>query len=150
MKPIQSQSAVINKRPVSVIFYNGNNKPIITNPDREMEIPDGLKEIILHPENTRDDVDFDPSKPSIHNDPISLSLLYAFDRNYSKEFEKDPELKEKYTIVIVTHNMQQAARISDRTAFFLMGELIEEDSTDKIFTQPVNSKTEDYITGRFG
>jgi len=60
------------------------------------------------------------------------------------------DLKVNYTIIIVTHSMQQAARISDRTAFFLMGELIEEDSTDKIFTQPVNSKTEDYITGRFG
>ncbi|PAT02594.1 phosphate ABC transporter ATP-binding protein [Candidatus Izimaplasma bacterium ZiA1] len=60
------------------------------------------------------------------------------------------DLKRNYTIVIVTHNMQQAARISDKTAFFLMGELIEIDSTDKIFTQPKNKKTEDYITGRFG
>jgi len=60
------------------------------------------------------------------------------------------ELKANYTIVIVTHSMQQAARISDTTAFFLMGELIEVDSTDKIFTQPKNQKTEDYITGRFG
>jgi phosphate transport system ATP-binding protein len=60
------------------------------------------------------------------------------------------DLKEKYTIIIVTHSMQQAARISDQTAFFLMGELIETDHTDKIFTQPKNKKTEDYITGRFG
>jgi phosphate transport system ATP-binding protein len=60
------------------------------------------------------------------------------------------ELKKNYTIVIVTHSMQQAARISDRTAFFLMGELIETDSTDKIFTQPKHKQTEDYITGRFG
>ena len=60
------------------------------------------------------------------------------------------DLKQKYTIVIVTHSMQQAARISDRTAFFLMGELIEEDTTDKIFTQPKHKQTEDYITGRFG
>lgn len=60
------------------------------------------------------------------------------------------ELKKNYTIVIVTHSMQQAARISDRTAFFLMGVLIEEDSTDKIFTQPKHKQTEDYITGRFG
>lgn len=60
------------------------------------------------------------------------------------------ELKKNYTIVIVTHSMQQAARISDRTAFFLMGDLIEEDSTDKIFTQPKHKETEDYITGRFG
>ncbi|MGS0972698.1 MAG: phosphate ABC transporter ATP-binding protein PstB [Candidatus Izemoplasmataceae bacterium] len=60
------------------------------------------------------------------------------------------DLKEQYTIVIVTHSMQQAARISDTTAFFLMGELIETDNTDKIFTQPKMKETEDYITGRFG
>lgn len=60
------------------------------------------------------------------------------------------QLKEKYTIVIVTHSMQQAARISDKTAFFLMGELIEFDDTDKIFTNPKDKRTEDYITGRFG
>jgi phosphate transport system ATP-binding protein len=60
------------------------------------------------------------------------------------------ELKENYTIVIVTHNMQQAARVSDMTAFLLLGELIEYAETDKIFTNPGNKKTEDYITGRFG
>lgn len=60
------------------------------------------------------------------------------------------ELKKKYSIVIVTHNMQQAARISDKTAFFLSGDLIEFDDTEKIFTNPRNKKTEDYITGRFG
>ena len=60
------------------------------------------------------------------------------------------ELKKEYTIVIVTHNMQQAARISDLTAFFLNGELIEFDETEVIFTMPKNKKTEDYITGRFG
>ncbi|MFZ7132025.1 MAG: phosphate ABC transporter ATP-binding protein PstB [Eubacteriales bacterium] len=59
-------------------------------------------------------------------------------------------LKKNYTIVIVTHSMQQAARISDNTAFFLSGEIIESDSTSKIFTNPENKKTEDYITGRFG
>ncbi len=59
-------------------------------------------------------------------------------------------LKEKYTVVIVTHNMQQAARISDYTAFFLSGSLIEFDSTEKIFTRPGRKETEDYITGRFG
>jgi phosphate transport system ATP-binding protein len=59
-------------------------------------------------------------------------------------------LKENYTIVIVTHNMQQAARISDRTAFFFMGNLIEYDITKKIFTKPANKQTEDYISGRFG
>lgn len=60
------------------------------------------------------------------------------------------ELKKQYTIVIVTHNMQQAARISDKTAFFLLGELVEVDTTDKIFDQPRDQRTEDYITGRFG
>ena len=60
------------------------------------------------------------------------------------------ELKNKYTIVIVTHNMQQAARVSDYTAFFYLGELIEMDDTDKIFTNPGNKRTEDYVTGRFG
>ncbi len=60
------------------------------------------------------------------------------------------ELKNKYTIVIVTHNMQQAARVSDVTGFFLMGELIEFDITNNIFTAPKNKRTEDYVTGRFG
>ena len=60
------------------------------------------------------------------------------------------ELKSTYTIVIVTHNMQQAARVSDRTAFFYMGQLIEEDETRKMFTNPVKKQTEEYITGRFG
>ncbi len=60
------------------------------------------------------------------------------------------KLKEKYTIAIVTHNMQQAARISDYTGFFLLGELIEFDKTEKIFTNPSKKETEDYITGRFG
>lgn len=60
------------------------------------------------------------------------------------------ELKEKYTIVIVTHNMQQASRVSDQTAFFLMGELIELDDTSKIFSNPKDDRTEGYITGRFG
>lgn len=60
------------------------------------------------------------------------------------------QLKKDYTIVIVTHNMQQALRISDKTAFFLLGDLIEYDDTQKIFSMPKNKKTEDYITGRFG
>lgn len=60
------------------------------------------------------------------------------------------ELKKEYTIIIVTHNMQQATRISDYTAFFLMGEVIEYENTTELFTNPKNSKTEDYITGRFG
>lgn len=60
------------------------------------------------------------------------------------------ELKKSYTVVIVTHNMQQAARVSDFTAFMMLGELIEFDRTDKVFTNPSNKMTEDYITGRFG
>lgn len=60
------------------------------------------------------------------------------------------ELKEKYTIIMVTHNMQQAARISDKTAFFLLGEVVEFDDTDKLFSKPQDKRTEDYITGRFG
>ncbi|SIG66601.1 phosphate ABC transporter ATP-binding protein [Mycobacteroides abscessus subsp. abscessus] len=60
------------------------------------------------------------------------------------------ELKKEFSIIIVTHNMQQAARISDKTAFFLNGEVIEFSNTDKIFSNPVDKRTEDYITGRFG
>ena len=79
-------------------------------------------------------------EPTSALDPISTSKIE----------ELANELKSKYTIIIVTHNMQQALRISDRTAFFLLGELIECDNTEKLFTQPKNKKTEDYITGRFG
>ena len=75
----------------------------------------------------------------------------ALDPIATKKVEELMEqLKEKYTIVIVTHSMQQAARISDKTAFFLMGELIEFDDTNKVFTNPQDKRTEDYITGRFG
>jgi len=73
-------------------------------------------------------------------DPISTSRIE----------ELAMELKEKYTIVIVTHNMQQAVRISDYTAFFLLGELVEFGETEKLFSQPRDQRTEDYITGRFG
>ncbi len=79
-------------------------------------------------------------EPTSALDPISTSKIE----------ELAMELKEKYTIVIVTHNMQQAVRISDRTAFFLLGELVEADSTEKIFSNPEDKRTEDYITGRFG
>lgn len=79
-------------------------------------------------------------EPTSALDPISTSKIEDLIN----------ELKEQYTIVIVTHNMQQAARISDRTAFFLLGELIEVDDTQKIFNMPTHKKTEDYITGRFG
>jgi len=60
------------------------------------------------------------------------------------------ELKRQYTIIIVTHNMQQAARVADRTAFFWLGELIELGPTEKIFTKPDNQRTEDYVSGKFG
>ena len=60
------------------------------------------------------------------------------------------ELKKNYTIVMVTHNMQQAARVSDKTAFFLLGEVVEYGTTEKMFSQPADKRTEDYITGRFG
>lgn len=79
-------------------------------------------------------------EPTSALDPISTM----------KVEELAQELKEKYTIVIVTHNMQQAARISDQTAFFLNGEMIECGETDFIFTKPKDKRTEDYITGRFG
>jgi phosphate transport system ATP-binding protein len=73
-------------------------------------------------------------------DPISTSKIE----------ELAMELKEEYTIVMVTHNMQQAARISDKTAFFLLGELVEFDDTERLFSMPSDKRTEDYITGRFG
>lgn len=79
-------------------------------------------------------------EPTSALDPISTSKIE----------ELTMTLKEKYTIIIVTHNMQQAVRISDRTAFFLLGELIEYGDTEKMFSQPVDKRTEDYITGRFG
>ena len=60
------------------------------------------------------------------------------------------KMRDKYTIIMVTHNMQQATRISDNTAFFLLGEVIEYDNTEKLFSMPKNKKTEEYITGRFG
>ena len=60
------------------------------------------------------------------------------------------QLREQYTIVIVTHNMQQAARVSDKTVFFLLGEIIESGETEQIFSMPKDKRTEDYITGRFG
>ena len=75
----------------------------------------------------------------------------ALDPIYTSKIEElAMRLKEQYTIVIVTHNMQQAVRISDRTAFFLLGELVECDDTQQLFSQPQDKRTEDYITGRFG
>ncbi len=79
-------------------------------------------------------------EPTSALDPISTSKIE----------ELASELREKYTIIIVTHNMQQAVRISDRTAFFLLGELVEYGDTEKMFSKPDDQRTEDYITGRFG
>ncbi len=79
-------------------------------------------------------------EPSSALDPISTLKIE----------ELMEELKEKYTIIIVTHNMQQAARVSDYTAFFLTGDMVEFDTTESIFTRPSDKRTEDYITGRFG
>ena len=79
-------------------------------------------------------------EPTSALDPISTSRIE----------DLAMELKEKYTIVMVTHNMQQAVRVSDHTAFFLLGELVEFGKTDDIFSQPRDKRTEDYITGRFG
>ncbi len=79
-------------------------------------------------------------EPTSALDPISTSKIE----------ELAISIKERYTIIIVTHNMQQAVRISDRTAFFLLGELVEYGNTEKLFSQPNDKRTEDYITGRFG
>lgn len=79
-------------------------------------------------------------EPTSALDPISTGKIE----------ELTCELKKKYSIVIVTHNMQQALRISDKTAFFLLGDLVEMDSTDNIFTKPKDKRCEDYVTGRFG
>lgn len=79
-------------------------------------------------------------EPTSALDPVATSKIEGLIQEMAKD----------YTIIIVTHNMQQAGRISDRTAFFLTGEILEADNTEKIFTDPANKKTEDYITGRFG
>ncbi len=79
-------------------------------------------------------------EPTSALDPISTSKIE----------DLVTELKEKYTIIMVTHNMQQAARIADKTAFFLNGEIVEFDDTEKMFSAPCDKRTEDYITGRFG
>ena len=79
-------------------------------------------------------------EPTSALDPISTSKIE----------ELCSQLKQNYTIVIVTHNMQQAARISDKTAFFLLGEIVEAGETEQIFSMPKDKRTEEYITGRFG
>ena len=79
-------------------------------------------------------------EPTSALDPISTSKIE----------DLAAELKNKYTVIMVTHNMQQAARISDNTAFFLLGELVEFGRTEQLFSNPVDKRTEDYITGRFG
>ncbi|HIZ08563.1 MAG TPA: phosphate ABC transporter ATP-binding protein, partial [Candidatus Eubacterium avistercoris] len=79
-------------------------------------------------------------EPTSALDPISTTKIE----------ELATELKKDYTIIMVTHNMQQAARISDKTAFFLLGEMVEFGDTEAIFSKPQDKRTEDYITGRFG
>ena len=79
-------------------------------------------------------------EPTSALDPISTSKIE----------DLAVELKKDYTIVMVTHNMQQAARVSDDTAFFLVGEVVEKNATSEIFARPRDKRTEDYITGRFG
>ena len=79
-------------------------------------------------------------EPTSALDPISTSKIEDLAQ----------ELREKYTIVMVTHNMQQATRISDKTAFFLLGEVIEMRNTQAMFSNPIDKRTENYITGRFG
>ena len=79
-------------------------------------------------------------EPTSALDPISTSKIE----------DLAVELREKYTIIMVTHNMQQAVRVADMTAFFLLGEIVEYDNTEKMFSNPVDKRTEDYITGRFG
>jgi phosphate transport system ATP-binding protein len=79
-------------------------------------------------------------EPTSALDPISTSIIE----------DLVLELKKNYTIVMVTHNMQQATRVSDRTAFFLLGEVIEVNKTETLFSLPKDKRTEDYITGRFG
>ena len=79
-------------------------------------------------------------EPTSALDPISTSKIE----------DLAMELKNEYTIIMVTHNMQQAARISDKTAFFLLGEVVEYGETEKLFSTPQDKRTEDYITGRFG
>ncbi len=79
-------------------------------------------------------------EPASALDPIATARIEELIR----------ELRERYTIVIVTHNMQQAARVSDWTAFFYMGELVECAPTERIFTNPAEQRTEDYVTGKFG
>ena len=79
-------------------------------------------------------------EPTSALDPISTSKIE----------DLALQLKENYTIVMVTHNMQQAVRISDQTAFFLLGEVVEYGKTDEVFSMPKDKRTEDYITGRFG
>ena len=79
-------------------------------------------------------------EPTSALDPISTSKIE----------ELAVQLKDKYTIIMVTHNMQQAVRISDKTAFFLLGELVEYGDTEVLFSTPTDKRTEDYITGRFG
>jgi len=118
-----------------------------------------MKDITAATNNTAASIQEQNNMTSIINAAITQTgrtseemVKLAEDSNKSVKMNMElmEELKKKYTVVVVTHNMQQAARVSDDTAFFLVGEVIEKDSTDNIFSQPKDKRTEDYITGRFG
>ena len=122
------------------VFRNGMHALITSLPDMEVagEATTG-DEVVTLAANLQPDVIL-MDEPTSALDPISTL----------KVEELVQELKKDFSIIIVTHNMQQAARISDKTAFFLNGEVIEFAETDKIFSNPSDKRTEDYITGRFG
>ena len=86
----------------------------------------------------------------VYNNDYKNGALWIKVRKLKKKEDLAMELKKDYTIVMVTHNMQQATRVSDTTAFFLLGDMIEVDDTEKLFSMPSDKRTEDYITGRFG
>ena len=90
--------------------------------------------------------------PKFEDQEVGLKLAFigSIKDEILQTEELAAELKKDYTIIMVTHNMQQAARISDRTAFFLLGKMIEYGETEQIFSMPKDKRTEDYITGRFG
>ena len=104
------------------------------------------------PMSIYDNIAYGPRTHGIHNKAKLDEIVERSLRGAAiwDEVELAMELKKDYTIVIVTHNMQQAARISDKTAFFLLGELVEMGPTEQVFSTPVDKRTEDYISGRFG
>ena len=102
------------------------------------------------PMSVYDNIAFGPRTHGIHSKVKLDDIVEKSLRDAAIWDELKDRLKKEYTIVMVTHNMQQAARISDKTAFFLLGEVVEYADTDKLFSTPQDQRTEDYITGRFG